>query len=105
VLGLLLVALGAVIAGRALKSAATALPRFAWRPLVVGTVALFIFALFINKLGLAVTAFLVVIVSRLARAENPWLETIILGIALTVGCALVFLYGLGINLPLLPRLG
>ena len=43
------------------------------------------------------------LIAALGSQETRWLETIVLAILLTAGCALLFPYVLGLPMPLFPR--
>jgi len=101
-LAILLIAIGIIVASLALKSSKVTQPKLAWRPLLIVTAAVMLFGLIINGAGLVLSTFAMVVVSRLARWGYPWVETAILGVALTVLCAAVFYFGLRIQMPLLP---
>lgn len=101
----ILILLGLVIAASGLRSSEETGVRLAWRPLVVIPVAVAVFALLINSAGLAVTTALIVVLSRLARPGHAWPETALLALGVTALAALIFSYGLGMNLPLWPSLG
>jgi hypothetical protein len=100
-----MVLLGLFIMVTAVRSSEEAAPHLAWRPAVViaGSVALF--AALITAAGLALTTFLMVVASRLARPGHPWKETLLLAFGVTVVSAGVFYYGLGLQFPLWPQLG
>ncbi len=101
--GGLLVALGAAIALTGLLSDGPALAHYSWRgPLFVMASILF-FALAIRSLGLVVSAFTSFLIAALGTHETRWLETIIVGACLTLGCALLFPYVLGLPMPMFPR--
>jgi F0F1-type ATP synthase membrane subunit c/vacuolar-type H+-ATPase subunit K len=57
------------------------------------------FALLIQSAGLAISIFVVTVLSALASTESRWKETIALGLFLTVFCVLVFIYGLRQSMP------
>jgi len=101
----LLVLLGVAIMASAVRSGEVASPRLVWRPLVVVTGVVALFAFLINTAGLALTTVVVLVASRLARPGYPWMETLALAVATTIVTALVFHYGLGLQLPLWPTLG
>jgi len=42
-------------------------------------------------------------ISALGTPETHWLETTIVGVCLTIGCAALFPYVLGLPMPLLPH--
>lgn len=101
--GGLLVALSAGIALTGLLYDGPALSHYAWRgPLLVMASILF-FALAIRPLGLVVSAFASFLIAALGSHETRWLEAIIVGACLTVGCAFLFPYVLGLPMPMFPR--
>jgi hypothetical protein len=102
VLASLLLVIGIIVAIMSLRSGAVKLPYFAWRPLIIVSAAVALFGVIINSTGLALSTFAMVIVSRLARSGYPWVETIVLGVALSALCAGLFSFGLKIQMPLLP---
>lgn len=103
-LGAVLLILGVLVIIRALRSGPLPLPSFAGRPLLLVLAAIALFALCIAKAGLIVTTLAVVILSRFARAEYAWRETVLLAVALAAFCTVLFHFGLGLQLPLLPVL-
>jgi putative tricarboxylic transport membrane protein len=50
-----------------------------------------------------VSGFASFLISALGTPETRWVETIIVGLCLTIGCALLFPYVLGLPMPLFPR--
>ena len=102
VLAILLIVIGIIVAALALKSSKVTLPKLAWRPVLIVTVAIMLFGLIINGAGLLLATFVMVVASRFARPGYPWFETAILSVALSVLCAAVFYFGLRIQMPLLP---
>lgn len=102
-LAILLIVLGIITAGVALRSGKeVAIPKLAWRPLFIVSVAIVLFGLFISGAGLLVMTFVLVVVSRLARPGYPWGETAVLGAVIAAACAAVFYFGLRVQIPLLP---
>jgi hypothetical protein len=104
-LGLLLAALGAVVLFKALtieSEDGDPIGGFSWRPLafIVGTVAIFGWAL--PHLGMFIALPVLVIVAALAGDEFHWGEAIINAALLTVGCWIIFIYGLKLTIPLKP---
>jgi hypothetical protein len=67
---------------------------------VAGTL---IFAGTIRPLGLVVASFLSLVVSALATVEMRWRETILWAAALTIFCALLFVYALNLPFNFWPR--
>lgn len=103
ILSILLIALGLITAGMALKSGVeVASPKLAWRPLLIVSVAVVLFGLFINSTGLVVMTFVLSFVSRFSRPGYPWMETAVLSAVLSVVCAAVFYFALNIQMPLFP---
>jgi hypothetical protein len=67
--------------------------------LVVSSV--FLFGFIVREAGLIIALPLLVIISALASSQFRWVPTIALAAGLTVFCALVFIKGLGVPLPLI----
>ena len=65
--------------------------------------AILFFALSIRSLGLVVTAFTSFMISAAGSHETRWLEAAIVGACLTLGCAILFPYILGLPMPMFPR--
>jgi hypothetical protein len=105
VLSGLLVAIGLIVAGGALRSGQGAMSGIAWRPLIVVTAATVLFGLLINAGGLLLATLVMALASRLARPGYPWGETIALAVALSGMCAAIFYFGLKVQMPLLPTWG
>jgi hypothetical protein len=76
--------------------------RIDWRPLLMISLALAVFGLSLRTLGLALAILLLVAVASLA--QPGFRPRLIVGVALfmTAATGLVFVYGLGMSLPLLP---
>lgn len=103
ILSILLSALGLIIAVMALKSSKKeACPKLAWRPIIIVSAAIIIFGLLINSAGLLVMTFVMAVISRYSRSGYPWVETIALGVVLSVACAAIFYFALNVQMPLLP---
>lgn len=69
---------------------------------VTGSVALFAFLLF--PLGLVGALFVLIVVSSKASAEFSWTGALANGAVLIALCLLVFVFGLGLQLPVWPAL-
>jgi hypothetical protein len=101
--GVLLLLLAAGIAVMGLLNEGPGLSHYSWRgPLFVSSAILF-FALAIRPLGLVVTAFSSFMIAALGTHETRWIETLIVGACLTLGCAILFPYILGLPMPMFPR--
>jgi len=99
----LLLALGAGVALTGFLSEGPPLQRYGIRGPVFVTAAILVFSVAIRPLGLIVTSFVCFMIAALGSDETQWKETIIVGIGLTIGCALLFPYALGLPLDLFPR--
>jgi hypothetical protein len=103
--GGLLVIIGFVIAAGGLFGEREAGPRLKWKPLLLISLSIVLFGLLIKVIGLILTSVIMVLVSRLGGMSFQWLESLVLGVLLAAFCAMLFVYGLGLLLPLWPRLG
>jgi putative tricarboxylic transport membrane protein len=100
----LLLALGAGVAATGFLFEGPPLQRYGIRGPVFVTLAILAFAVAIRPLGLVISAFGAFIIAAMGTEETRWVETIIVGICLTIGCALLFPYALGLPLDLFPRI-
>ena len=99
----LLLLLGAAIALMGILTDGPHVSTYAWRGPLFVSLAILSFAVTIRPLGLVVSAFASFMISALGTHETRWTESVIVGICLTVGCALLFPYVLGLPMPLFPR--
>ncbi len=104
-LGAILVVLGLVIAATALKRGsgdAGDIERFHWRPIlwVLGAVVLFGVAL--KAVGMLAAGLMLVILASRGSPSFEFKRSLVLGTALSVFCALVFVGGLKLPIPLCP---
>jgi len=100
----LLLALGAGVAITGFFVEGPQLQRYGIRGPVFVTLSILSFAATIRPLGLVVSAFASFMIAALGSDETKWKETIIVGACLTLGCALLFPYALGLPLDLFPRI-
>jgi hypothetical protein len=101
--GVLLAILGAVVAGRALVLDGPPLPRFNPRPLLLTLVAVVLFGLTIERLGLAAAIFVLVMVSAFADRDVRLLPSLALAVLLIVFSVASFVWLLGLPLPVWPQ--
>ncbi|MDA9404665.1 tripartite tricarboxylate transporter TctB family protein [Bradyrhizobium sp. CCBAU 45389] len=101
--GGLLVALSAGIALTGLLADGPSMAHYSWRGPLFVMVAILFFALAIRPLGLVVTAFASFMIAATGSHETRWLEAAIVGACLTLGCAILFPYVLGLPMPMFPR--
>ena len=99
----LLLGLGIAVMVVGLVTDGAALSTFHWRGPFFVSLAILTFAVAIRPLGLVVSAFAAFMIAALGTAETRWMETIIVGACLTLGCSLLFPYALGLPLQLFPR--
>jgi putative tricarboxylic transport membrane protein len=100
--GALLAALGAIIALRSFVLVGAAVPRFYARPIGVSLLAIVLFGIALQRLGLiAAVAVLVLVGGYAARDVRPW-ENLALAAVMIVFSVAVFVWLLGLPLPLWP---
>ena len=104
-LGLLLAVLGAMVLFKALTvetEGGDPVGHFAWKPLITILLAVVVFGLALPKLGMAVSLPLLIVISSFAGDEFHWGEVLVNCVVLTIGCWVVFIYGLKLSIPLWP---
>ena len=97
--------------GRDVPLAATSdeadLPAFSaegpWRVIGAISAAILLFGVAIKPLGLAITAFLTVLVAGFAHSEMRLPPLLVLAVLLSAAASLVFVVLLGLNIGLMPR--
>lgn len=105
-LGIILALLGALVLFGALTietEHGERIGKIAWKPLgiVVGSVVLF--GLLLPWVGMFVALPILVFMSAMAGDEFHWGEAIVNAVVLTAGSWFVFIYGLNLTIPLLPK--
>lgn len=95
VLSWLLIGLGAFLALRALIESGPTIERSLIRPQLFIIVAIVVFGLLIERLGLAPTVIVAAVIASLASSEMRWTETLILAVGLAALCVLLFVQLLG----------
>jgi len=101
--GALLAVLGAVIAARSLVIDGPPVPRFHARPLLMSLAAIALFGIVLSFLGLVAAVVVLVLVGAYATREVRPLEIVVLAVALAVFSVAVFVWLLGLPLPLWPN--
>jgi putative tricarboxylic transport membrane protein len=99
----LMLGLGAAVAIVGIVQPGAALQHLAWRGPLFVMAGIVFFALAIRPLGLIVSGLATFLISALGSHETRWLEATIVGVCLTIGCAFLFPYILGLPMPLFPR--
>ncbi|OIP98015.1 MAG: small permease of tripartite tricarboxylate transporter [Syntrophobacteraceae bacterium CG2_30_61_12] len=97
----LLILIGLISLVRSFITPGTAIGAFTVKGLLLVLVPIFLFGLLVRKTGLIVVLPMLVIVSSYASREFRWGPVLALAAGLTAFCALVFLKGLGVPLPIL----
>lgn len=98
----LLFLLGAAVALNGLLKDGSPLQRFAIRGPLFVTVSIVFFSFAIRPLGLILSSILTFLIAAAGSPETRWGEALIVGVLLTLGCALLFPYALGLPFQQLP---
>jgi len=102
ILGLLLIGLGAILAARGLRTAGPPVPRWPWRPTVVVLGSVVLFGLVVEKLGLALSTVMLIVLASTASHEYRPRESLLAGVFLAAMAVGVFVVGLKLQLPIWP---
>ena len=105
ILGILLIVLGGALALRALKLKGEALPPWHWKPVAIVLGSVVIFGAIVDKVGLALSTVILIVLASAASSEFLPLESVISGVALAVLSISVFVIGLKLQLPIWPAFG
>ena len=98
--GTLLAGLGLVMALRSFAIDGPPVPRFHARPILISMIAIVLFGVALQNSGLVAAVTALVIVGAVASSESRVLETIGLTIALIMFSVAVFVWLLGLPIPL-----
>jgi putative tricarboxylic transport membrane protein len=102
-LGGLLAVLGALTLVESFAMEGPKVPKFAFRPLILISVACVLYGYLMKPLGLVLATAALVFVSAYGGHEFKWKEVIILYVILIVFSVLVFVKGLTLPFPLWPE--
>jgi hypothetical protein len=102
ILGILLIALGSILALRALKLNGAPLPSWPWRPTVVVLAAVVAFGLLVTHVGVVLATIALIVASSAASHEFRPKESLIAGVLLATLAVGVFVLGLKLQLPIWP---
>ena len=99
ILGLLLLAFGAVLIVRSLVTRHEGEPIQigSIRPMMIVLGAVVLFGVLVNWLGLILTSILLIVLSSAASYEFRWKEALISGVVLSTVSYFAFVYGLGLQ--------
>jgi hypothetical protein len=92
---------GIVLIARSLVMAGDPVGVIGWRQLVLVLAGVLGFGLLVDRAGLLAAGIVLIVAARVADREFGLLETALLAIGLTLGAAILFLYGLGLPIKLL----
>lgn len=98
----LLFLLGAGVALTGVLQHGSPLQHFYYRGPLFVTAAILFFALAIRPAGLIVSGVLTFLIAAMGSPETRWAEAVIVGVLLTLFCAFLFPYALGLPFQLLP---
>lgn len=102
IIGALLAGLGVLIAGGALAIDGPPVPQFVARPILTSLFAIGLFGVALNHFGLVVAIAALVFVASFASRESRLLPTAALAAVLIVFSVAVFVWLLGLPIPLWP---
>ncbi|HTJ04463.1 MAG TPA: tripartite tricarboxylate transporter TctB family protein [Caldimonas sp.] len=104
-LSILVTLLGAVVLFKSLtieSDGGDPIGKIAWRPLIVIIVAIALFGVMLEPLGLAITVPVLIVIASLAGDEFHWKGVLANAIVLTIGSWAIFIWGLKLTIPLWP---
>lgn len=104
-LGLLLFVLGLVIAFNGMRERGgegSAFPRFHWKPIILVLGAVVLFGAIMKPIGMLLAGVVLIVVASYGSATFELKRSVILGVSLSIFCALVFVWGLKLPIPLCP---
>jgi putative tricarboxylic transport membrane protein len=103
VLGWLISFIGLISLVRSFFRKGEPVPAFAWKPLLSITAATVVFGLIVRGAGLVIALPIFIIMTAFASVKFRWGPMLALAAVATALCALVFVKGLGVPLPLIGR--
>lgn len=77
--------------------------RIAWRPLIIIVGAVVLFGVLLPRLGLIISLPILIFVAALGGDEFHWGEALIVCAVITALSYGIFIYGLGLTIPVWPR--
>jgi putative tricarboxylic transport membrane protein len=93
---------GAVLVVRGLIRRGEGLGTWGVRGMIGVTASLVVFGLAAHTLGLAISGLLAIFTSTLAAPKVRWVEALVVSVAAVAACCVVFVYGIGLNIPIWP---
>lgn len=106
-LGVILFVIGVVIAVGGFRHESrpgdTDLPQYHWRPILYVMASVVLFGVILKFVGMLIAGFLLVVISSMGNPEKfHTRDVLLLALGLVVFCALVFVWGLKLPIPLCP---
>ena len=98
--GSILIVLGAIIAAVSFRCEGDGIEPFAWRPMILLSVAFAFFGWAIDHIGFIPALFVLIIVCAASGKEFKAREVMIMSALLIVGSCALFIWGLGLPFPL-----
>jgi hypothetical protein len=102
VIALVLLAFGVFFAGRGLLRAHAEIDPVHLRPIVGVSVAVGVFALLVERAGLAAASFVAIVIAATASRECRFFEVILFGLFITAGAVLLFVKALAMPVAIWP---
>lgn len=102
-LALIIATFGLVQSGRALLAPFAPFPAVALRPLLLIGASVAAFALLLRVAGLAITSVAVIVIAGLAAYDVRLRENVLLALGLAVFSVALFVFGLGLPIPIWPQ--
>jgi hypothetical protein len=99
-LSILIMVYGLVLGIRALFSGRQAFPEIAFRPIILVSASVAVFAILLPVVGLAITSFVTVVCAGVAAYDVRLRENAIVAVALAVFAVLLFVKVLGLPVPI-----
>ena len=103
ILGMMLLALGAIITFRGIRWDGDAIPAWRWRPLAVVLGSVCLFGVMVAKVGVAISTVVLIVAASTASHEFRPRESMISGLLLAALAVGVFVVGLHLQLPIWPQ--
>lgn len=101
-LGAVLCVIGLLLMLRALSTGGDLIEPVVWRPLALITLAVVLFGLGVDRIGLVAMTILCVVITRAAAPMHRRRETALIGLSLAALVVAVFVYGLSIPFKVWP---
>jgi hypothetical protein len=106
-LGMILLVLGVVIAAGGLRKQGTSeeerkFPTFHWKPNLFVLGAIVLFGVVLKAIGMLLAGIMLIVIAGMGSTTFKPRRSVILGVVLSIFCALVFVWGLKLPIPLCP---